>query len=93
MSGIVEYHISRRVKEQFDAFMSGFSVLAPQDLVIVLLPPVPTGDAARRDDWIKFMDYCGYEVNDEVVQWFRKCLRSHIHLGIEGSLNYPAVST
>ena len=35
MSGIVEYHISRRVKEQFDAFMSGFSELIPQDLINV----------------------------------------------------------
>jgi E3 ubiquitin-protein ligase NEDD4 len=32
---VVEYRISRRVKEQFDAFMSGFSELIPQDLVNV----------------------------------------------------------
>ena len=32
---IVEYRISRRVKEQFEAFMSGFSELVPQDLVNV----------------------------------------------------------
>ena len=36
----------------------------------------PTLIAARRDDWIKFTDYRGYEVNDEVVQWFWKCVRS-----------------
>ena len=35
VSGIVEYRISRRVKEQFDAFMSGFSELIPQDLINV----------------------------------------------------------
>ena len=28
------------------------------------------------DDWAKFTDYRGYEVNDEVVQWFWKCVRS-----------------
>lgn len=28
------------------------------------------------DDWSKFTDYRGYEVNDEVVQWFWKCVRS-----------------
>ena len=27
------------------------------------------------DDWAKFTDYRGYEVNDEVVQWFWKCVR------------------
>ena len=32
---VVEYRISRRVKEQFDAFMSGFSELIPQDLINV----------------------------------------------------------
>lgn len=32
---VVEYRISKRVKEQFDAFMSGFSELIPQDLVNV----------------------------------------------------------
>lgn len=30
----------------------------------------------RSDDWAKFTDYRGYEVNDEVVQWFWKCVRS-----------------
>lgn len=32
---VVEYRISKRVKEQFDAFMSGFSELIPQDLITV----------------------------------------------------------
>lgn len=32
---VVEYRISKRVKEQFDAFMSGFSELIPLDLVNV----------------------------------------------------------
>lgn len=32
---MVEYHASKRVKDQFDAFMSGFSELIPQDLVNV----------------------------------------------------------
>ena len=29
-----------------------------------------------RDDWTKYTDYRGYEVNDEVIQWFWKCVRS-----------------
>lgn len=32
---VVEYRIAKRVKEQFDAFMSGFSELIPQDLITV----------------------------------------------------------
>ena len=35
VSCVVEYRISKRVKEQFDAFMSGFSELIPQDLINV----------------------------------------------------------
>lgn len=27
------------------------------------------------DDWTKFTDYRGYEVSDEVIQWFWKCIR------------------
>ena len=32
---MVEYYISKRVKDQFDAFMSGFNELIPQDLITV----------------------------------------------------------
>jgi E3 ubiquitin-protein ligase NEDD4 len=97
---VVEYRISKRIKDQFDAFMSGFSELIPQDLINVfderelelliggmseidvyvsrLLFPLPTLwlKISLRDDWTKFTDYRGYEVNDEVIQWFWKCVRS-----------------
>ena len=32
---VIEYRVHKRVKEQFDAFMAGFSELIPQDLVNV----------------------------------------------------------
>jgi hypothetical protein len=32
---VVEYRISKRIEDQFDAFMSGFSELIPQDLINV----------------------------------------------------------
>lgn len=32
---LVEYRISKRVKEQFDAFMLGFNELIPQELIDV----------------------------------------------------------
>jgi HECT-domain (ubiquitin-transferase) len=34
-SAVIEYRVHKRVKEQFDAFMAGFSELIPQDLVNV----------------------------------------------------------
>jgi len=78
---VVEYRISKRVKEQFEAFMSGFSELIPQDLITVfderelelLIGGMSEIDV---DDWTKFTDYRGYEVTDEVIQWFWKCVRS-----------------
>uniref|UniRef100_A0A0W0FU00 E3 ubiquitin-protein ligase n=1 Tax=Moniliophthora roreri TaxID=221103 RepID=A0A0W0FU00_MONRR len=81
VDAIVEYRISKRVKEQFDAFMSGFSELIPQDLITVfderelelLIGGMSEIDV---DDWTKFTDYRGYEMDDEVIQWFWKCVRS-----------------
>ena len=34
-SAITEYRISKRVEEQFQAFMSGFNELIPQELINV----------------------------------------------------------
>jgi len=78
---VVEYRISKRVKDQFEAFMSGFSELIPQDLITVfderelelLIGGMSEIDV---DDWTKYTDYRGYEMNDEVIQWFWKCVRS-----------------
>ncbi|KZT60479.1 HECT-domain-containing protein [Calocera cornea HHB12733] len=78
---VVEYRISKRVKEQFDAFMSGFLDLIPQDLIRtfddreleLLIGGMSEIDV---DDWCKFTDYRGYQMNDEVIQWFWKCVRS-----------------
>ncbi|KAG6821166.1 hypothetical protein H0H93_005386 [Arthromyces matolae] len=81
VDAVVDYRISKRVKEQFEAFMSGFSELIPLDLVTVfderelelLIGGMSEIDV---DDWTKFTDYRGYEMNDEVIQWFWKCVRS-----------------
>jgi E3 ubiquitin-protein ligase NEDD4 len=35
VDAIVDYRIAKRVKEQFEAFMSGFSELIPLDLITV----------------------------------------------------------
>ena len=97
---VVEYLISKRVKDQFYAFMSGFNELIPQDLITVfderelelLIGGTTEIDVYvfislfsilirvlrfnERGDWAEFTHYRGYEVNDEVVQWFWKCVRS-----------------
>ncbi|KAI5124501.1 hypothetical protein M0805_003026 [Coniferiporia weirii] len=80
VNAVVHHRISKRVKEQFDAFMSGFNELVPQDLVMVfderelelLIGGMSEIDV---DDWNKFTDYRGYDVGDEVIQWFWKILR------------------
>ncbi|KLO18527.1 HECT-domain-containing protein [Schizopora paradoxa] len=81
VDAVAENRIARRVKEQFDSFMVGFNEFIPQELVSVfderelelLIGGMSEIDV---DDWNKFTDYRGYEVNDDVIQWFWKILRS-----------------
>ena len=72
---MTEWRISRRIEEQFNAFMSGFNELIPQDLVNVFdereLELLIGGIAEINvDDWKKHTDYRGYTESDDVVQWF-----------------------
>ncbi|KAF2740699.1 HECT-domain-containing protein [Polyplosphaeria fusca] len=78
---ITEWRIQKRVEEQFQAFVSGFNELIPTDLVNVfderelelLIGGIADIDV---DDWKKHTDYRGYTENDEVIQYFWKCIRS-----------------
>lgn len=78
---VTEWKISRRVEEQFNSFLSGFNELIPQELVNVfderelelLIGGISEIDV---DDWMKHTDYRGYSENDEVIQWFWKCVRT-----------------
>lgn len=78
---VTEYRISKRVAEQFDAFMSGFNELIPQELINVfderelelLIGGMSEIDV---DDWQKHTDYRGYNPSDEVVEWFWKIVRT-----------------
>jgi len=77
----VEYYISKPVKDQFDAFMSGFNELIPQDLIKVFDErelELLIGGTSEIDvnDWAKFTDYRGYKSNDNVIHWFWACVRS-----------------
>ena len=76
-----EWRIQRRVQDQFNAYMAGFNEFVPQDLITVFdereLELLVGGIAEiDMDDWKKYTDYRGYTENDEVVQWFWKCVRS-----------------
>ncbi|KAJ4482107.1 hypothetical protein J3R30DRAFT_3456468 [Lentinula aciculospora] len=78
---VVEYRISRRVKEQFNAFMEGLLELLPLDLISVFdereLELLIGGmSEIDMDDWTKFTDYRGYEKTDQVIEWFWQCIRS-----------------
>ncbi|KAJ3218010.1 hypothetical protein HK099_005276 [Clydaea vesicula] len=76
-----EHRISKRVEEQFAAFLSGFNEIIPSDLIGVfderelelLIGGIAEIDV---DDWKKNTDYRGFTENDEVVQWFWKCVDS-----------------
>ncbi|KAJ7600618.1 hypothetical protein C8J56DRAFT_1010453 [Mycena floridula] len=78
---VVSYRISRRVKDQFEAFMEGLLELVPSDLINVFdereLELLIGGMAEiDMDDWTKFTDYRGYQKNDQVIEWFWQCIRS-----------------
>lgn len=78
---VTEWRISKRVEEQFQAFVSGFYELIPQELVNVfderelelLIGGIADIDV---DDWKKHTDYRGYSETDEVIKWFWQCIRS-----------------
>ncbi|GAA5951943.1 hypothetical protein JCM8115_005285 [Rhodotorula mucilaginosa] len=79
---IVEWRIRGRVQDQFNAFLSGFNELIPQELINVfderelelLIGGMSEIDV---DDWQKHTDYRGYQQTDEVVQWFWKIVREY----------------
>lgn len=77
---ISEWKISKRVEEQFKAFIDGFNELIPQDLVNVFDErelELLIGGLAEIDiaDWKKHTDYRGYQENDQVIQWFWRCIK------------------
>jgi len=74
---ITEWRISKRVEEQFNAFITGFNELIPPDLVNVFDErelELLIGGIADIDveDWKKHTDYRGYTENDEVIANFWK---------------------
>lgn len=79
---VTEWKISKRIEEQFNAFITGFNELIPQELINVfderelelLIGGIADIDV---DDWKKHTDYRGYSESDEVIQWFWKAVRSY----------------
>jgi len=83
---VTQWRIQKRVDEQFNAFLTGFNELIPQDLVNVfderelelLIGGIADIDV---DDWKKHTDYRGYTESDEVIQHFWKvCLSLCVNL-------------
>lgn len=77
---ISEWKISKRVEEQFKAFIDGFNELIPQELVNVFDErelELLIGGLAEIDieDWKKHTDYRGYQESDQVIQWFWRCIK------------------
>ncbi|SGZ56028.1 CIC11C00000003549 [Sungouiella intermedia] len=77
---ICEWKIYKRIEEQFKAFIDGFNELIPQELVNVFDErelELLIGGLAEIDvdDWKKHTDYRGYQENDQVIQWFWKCIK------------------
>jgi len=78
---ITEWRISKRVEEQFNAFITGFNELIPPDLVNVFDErelELLIGGIADIDveDWKKHTDYRGYTENDEVIVNFWKVIEA-----------------
>ncbi|PWN39791.1 HECT-domain-containing protein [Ceraceosorus guamensis] len=78
---MTEWRIQKRVEEQFKAFSSGFTELIPQDLINVFdereLELLIGGmSEIDIDDWKRYTDYRGFTEQDEVVQWFWKCVKA-----------------
>lgn len=77
---VSEWKISKRVEEQFKAFIDGFNELIPQELVNVFDErelELLIGGLAEIDveDWKKHTDYRGYQESDQVIQWFWRCIK------------------
>ncbi|KIM81565.1 hypothetical protein PILCRDRAFT_8620 [Piloderma croceum F 1598] len=82
---IVEYYISKRVKQQVDTFMSGFTELIAQNLITIfdehklqLLIGGMSAIDVYSNNWIKFTEYLGYGMNNDVIQWFWECAHHKI---------------
>lgn len=76
---VTRWKIETRVQDQFKAFKTGFNELIPEDLVNVFDErelELLIGGISEIDveDWKTHTDYRGYSENDEVIQWFWKCI-------------------
>jgi len=95
---VTQWRIQKRVDEQFNAFLTGFNELIPQDLVNVfderelelLIGGIADIDV---DDWKKHTDYRGYTESDEVIQHFWKvCLSLYVTPGTHTDLVFLVYS-
>ncbi|KAI8808083.1 hypothetical protein BJ742DRAFT_290400 [Cladochytrium replicatum] len=78
---ITEYKLTTAIREQIDAFLSGFHEIIPNDLVGIfneqelelLISGLPDIDI---DDWKNNCEYSNYSQSSPQVQWFWRAVRS-----------------
>jgi E3 ubiquitin-protein ligase HUWE1 len=78
---IVENRLTTAIKDQLNAFLSGFHEIVPLNLVTIfnekelelLISGVPDIDI---DDWKNNTEYRGYSASSPQVQWFWRAVRS-----------------
>ncbi|KAI8810926.1 hypothetical protein BJ742DRAFT_675473 [Cladochytrium replicatum] len=78
---ITEYKLTTAIREQIDAFLSGFHEIIPKDLVSIfneqelelLISGLPDIDI---DDWKNNCEYSNYSQSSPQVQWFWRAVRS-----------------
>ena len=78
---VVEHRLYTTIKEQIQAFLSGFHDIVSKDLVKIfnekelelLISGVPDIDV---DDWKNNSEYRGYSASSPQIQWFWRAVRS-----------------
>jgi E3 ubiquitin-protein ligase HUWE1 len=78
---VAQNRLTNQIREQIQAFLSGFHEIIPRDLVSIfnekelelLISGVPDIDI---DDWKNNTDYRGYTSTSPQIQWFWRVVRS-----------------
>ncbi|KAG8879106.1 hypothetical protein FRB97_002021 [Tulasnella sp. 331] len=76
-----EYRLVKSIKDQIEAFLSGFYEIIPKDLIAIfneqelelLISGTPDIDV---DEWRAATDYTGYTSADAVIVWWWRALKS-----------------
>lgn len=70
-----DWKISKRIQNQFNAFIEGFNEIVPEELITVFdereLELLIGGiSEVEINDWMSNTEYRGYSKNDQIIKWF-----------------------